>query len=449
MPKSPLLLLLPLAAVAALAAHAQSSPVPDNSAFIQTELPSLVDTYKDIHAHPELSHFEVRTSAIVAAELRKAGYTVTENVGVYADGSRAHGVVGILKNGAGPTLLVRADMDALPIVEETGVSYSSHVIGKTIDGQTTGVMHACGHDIHTTILIGAARAMAAQESQWHGTLMLIGQPSEETIDGAKAMLADHLYQRFGTPDMVIGLHDSNSLPAGQVGLVPGAAQASATSIDVVIKGIGGHGAAPQAGRDPIALAALYITQIQTIVSREEDPEEPTVVTVGDIHGGTRRNIIPDQVKLELTVRTFSDKSRQTVIDGLTQMAAGITTSAGLPPDKAATVTVLDEYAPLEYNDPALCARIHPVLVKTLGAANVIDGERVMPSEDVGYFGLEGRKIPVAYMRLGAMDPTLFAAAHAAGKELPGPHTSKFQPDPEPTISTGVRTITAVALSLLQ
>jgi amidohydrolase len=440
MPKS-LLLLLSLAAVPAVAQ--------DTSTFIQTELPNLVDTYKDIHAHPELSHFEVRTSAIVAAELRKAGYTVTENVGVYADGSRAHGVVGILKNGPGPTLLVRADMDALPITEETGVAYASHAIGKTIDGQTTGVMHACGHDVHTTVLIGTARAMAEAKSQWHGTLMLIGQPSEETIDGAKSMLTDRLYERFGTPDMVIGLHDTNSLPAGEVQLVPGAAQASATSIDVVIKGIGGHGAAPQAGRDPIALAALYITQIQTIVSREENPEDPTVVTVGDIHGGTKRNIIPDQVKLELTVRTFSDKSRQTVIDGLKQMAAGITTSAGLPPDKAATVTVLDEYAPLEFNNPALCARIHPVLVKTLGAANVIEGTRVMPSEDVGYFGLEGRKIPVAYMGLGAMDPTLFAAAQAAGKELPGPHTSKFQPDPEPTISTGVRTMTAVAISLLQ
>jgi len=446
------LILLPILA-APIAARAQSAPsqpalTSSDSAFIQQELPVLVDTYKDIHAHPELSHFEVRTSAIVADAMRKAGYDVTENVGVYADGSRAHGVVGILKNGPGPTLLVRGDMDALPITEETGVPYASHVIGKTIDGQTTGVMHACGHDVHTTILIGTARAMAAARSQWHGTLMLIGQPSEETIDGARAMLADHLYQRFGTPDMIIGLHDTNSLPAGQIGLVPGAAQAGATSIDVVIKGIGGHGAAPQEGRDPITLAALFITQIQTIVSREEDPEDPTIVTVGDIHGGTKRNIIPDQVKLELTVRTFSDKSRQIVIDGLKQMAAGITASAGLPPDKAATVTVLDDDAPVEYNDPALCARIHPVLVRTVGAANVIAGERVMPSEDVGYFSLDG-KIPLAYMRLGAMYPDRFAAAAAKGMLLPGPHNAKFEPDPEPTISTGVRVMTSVAISLLQ
>jgi hippurate hydrolase len=421
---------------------------------LKQQLPALIDTYKDIHAHPELSHHEERTSALLAAALRDAGYTVTEHVGVYPDGSKAFGVVAILKNGPGPTLLVRADMDALPIVEETGVAYASHVVTKTSSGQnsglTTGVMHACGHDVHTTVLIGAARALAAAKSQWHGTLMLIGQPSEETIDGAKAMLADHLYERFGTPDMVIGLHDTNQLPAGKVGILPGPAQASSTSIDVVIRGIGGHGAAPQLGRDPIVLAALFITQIQTIVSREEDPQDPTVVTVGDIHGGTKRNIIPDEVKLELTVRAFSDKSRQRVIDGLKQMAAGITTSAGLPPEKAATVTVLDdESTTVEYNDPALSARVRTTLVQTLGTANVIEPDKAMGSEDVGILGLEGHKIPVAYFRLGAMYPDRFAAAKAAGKELPGPHTSKFEPDPEPTLETGVRSITAVAISLLQ
>jgi amidohydrolase len=418
--------------------------------FEQQELPGLVDIYKGIHEHPELSHYEANTSAIVATELRKAGYTVTDHFGIYPDGSHAYGVVGVLKNGPGPTLLIRADMDALPIVEETGVPYASHVMTKTKSGQDTGVMHACGHDVHTTILIGTARALAEAKSQWHGTAILIGQPSEETIDGARAMLADHLYERFGKPDMVIGMHDTNALPAGVMGVVPGAAQAGSTSVDVVIRGIGGHGAAPQAGRDPVTLAALYITQIQTIVSREEDPEDPTVVTVGDIHGGTNRNIIPDQVKLELTTRSFTDQSRQRVIDGLTQMAAGITTSAGLPPDKAATVTVLkDETAPVEYNDPALSARVKDTLIKTLGADNVVGGERMMASEDFGVYGLEGHQIPVCYMRLGAMDPEKFAAAKAAGKQLPGPHTSKFEPDPQPTIATGVKSMTAVAISLLQ
>ncbi len=437
-----------LCLAAALPALAQS-PAPLAN-FIRGETPALVDIYKDIHAHPELSHHEERTSAILAAALREAGYTVTDHLGLYPNGTHAFGVLGILKNGPGPTLLVRADMDALPIIEETGVAYASHVMTKTDSGQSTGVMHACGHDIHTTVLIGTARAMAANKGLWHGTLMLVGQPSEETIDGAKAMIADHLYERFGRPDKIIGLHDGSNLPAGEVGILAGPTQAGSTSIDVVIKGIGGHGAVPQAGRDPIALAALYITQIQTIVSREEDPLDPTVVTVGDIHGGTKRNIIPDSVKLELTVRTFSDQALKTVITGLNQMAAGITASAGLPPEKAATVTVLkDESTVPEYNDPALTAVVKSVLVKTLGAANVHENSKIMASEDVGYWALEDHQIPLVYFGLGAADPAKLAAARAAGHELPGPHTSRFEPLPEPTLRTGTTAMTAVATALLQ
>jgi hippurate hydrolase len=430
----------------ACTAAVQAQDVPS---FVDAETPALLTTYKDIHAHPELSHFEERTSGLLAAALREAGYTVTERVGRYPDGSQAYGVVGILKNGAGPTLMMRADMDALPIVEETGVPYASHVTTKNKSGQTVGVMHACGHDVHTTVMIGTARTMAAMKSQWHGTLMMVGQPSEETIDGAKAMLADHLYERFGKPDRIIGLHDTNELAAGTLGLTSGVMQASSTSIDVVIRGIGGHGAHPSAGRDPITLAALYITQIQTIVSREEDPTDPTVVTVGDIHGGTKRNIIPDDVKLELTTRSFSDKSRNTVIQGLKDMAAGITASAGLPPEKAATVTVLDdESTPVEYNDPAMTAQVKTILVKALGADHVFDMPRVMGSEDVGIFALPDHQIPLVYFRLGAMDPQKLAAAHAAGKELPGPHTSKFEPLPEPTLLTGVTAMTTVGMALL-
>ena len=413
------------------------------------QVPNLLDTYKDLHSHPELSHHEERTSALLATALRASGYTVTEHVGKYPDGTQAFGVVAILKNGPGPTLLIRADMDALPIVEETGLAYASHVMTKTASGQSTGVMHACGHDIHTTVLIGTGRALAAAKSKWHGTLMLIGQPSEETIDGAKAMLADNLYQRFGRPDKIIGLHDTNELPAGKMGIVLGPTLASSTSIDVVIRGIGGHGSAPQVGRDPISLAALYITQIQTIVSREEDPQDPTVVTVGDIHGGTKRNIIPDEVKLELTTRSFTDQSRQIVIDGLKQMAAGLTVSANLPPNKAATVTVLEnESTPVMFNDPPLMTKVRAALVQALGAPQVVDLHRIMGSEDVGIFGLD-RKIPVAFMWLGAMDPAKFSAAKAAGKLLPGAHTSRFEPLPEPTLQTGVTAMTSAAIALLQ
>ncbi len=433
----------------ATAAHAQ-----DLAAYIRGESSTLVDTYKDLHAHPELSHHEERTSAILAKALTAAGYTVTDHVGIYPNGSKAFGVVGVLKNGAGPTLLIRGDMDALPVIEETGLPYASKVITKTDSGQSTGVMHACGHDVHTTVLMGTARALAANKSLWHGTLLIVGQPSEETIDGAKAMLADHIYDRFGKPDMIIGLHDTNGLPAGKVGYVFGPTLASSTSIDVVIHGIGGHGSAPNLGRDPISLAALYITQIQTIVSREEDPQDPSVVTVGDIHGGTKRNIIPNDVKLELTTRSFTDHSRQVIIEGLTQMAAGLTLSAGLPPDKAAKVTVLDdESTPVMYNDPKLMTTVSQALIKVLGKDNVLEQQKVMGSEDVGVFGAPSKdvdkQIPVAFLWLGAMEPAKFAAATASGKPLPGPHTSKFEPLPEPTLSTGVTALTTAAITLLK
>ena len=422
----------------------------DPSAFEKQELPGLIDTYKQLHAHPELSHHEEATSALVAAELRKAGYTVTDHVGVYPDGSKAFGVVGILKNGPGPQLLLRGDMDALPVIEETGAPYASHVKVKNASGQEVGVMHACGHDVHTTVLIGTARAMAQTKGDWHGTLMVVGQPSEETIDGAKAMLADHLYERFGKPDVILGLHDTNAHAAGTLGITAGPALASSTSVDVTIRGIGGHGSAPQVGKDPIVLAALYIVNIQTIVSREEDATDPAVVTVGDIHGGTKRNIIPNEVKLELTTRAFTDHARQVVIDGLRQMAIGVATSANLPQDKFPTVTVLDdESTPVLYNDPALSAKVKAVLAKAVGTANVFDDQRVMGSEDVGVFGLPGHQIPVVFYWLGAMYPDRFAAAVAAGKPLPGPHTSRFEPDPEPTLRTGVTSLTAAATSLLQ
>jgi amidohydrolase len=418
--------------------------------LVGDQLSGLVSTYQGIHAHPELSHREEHTSALLAAELRKSGYTVTERVGKYPDGTQAYGVVAILQNGPGPKLLIRTDMDALPIVEETGVSYASHVKGKNAAGQEVGVMHACGHDVHVTTMIGTARVLAATKSKWHGTVMLIGQPSEETIDGAKAMLADHLYERFGTPDLAIALHDTNTRAAGTVSLASGPALAGSTSVDVLIRGIGGHGAEPQVTKDPIVIAGEFIVQLQTVVSRQENPREPSVVTIGDIHGGTKRNIIPYEVKMEITARTFSDRSRQIVVDGIRRTAQGVALSAGVPDNLAPIVTVLDaESTPVMYNDPALAARVKSALVNTLGAGNVFDDGPAMASEDFGVFGLEGHKIPTVMFGLGAMDPTKFAEAQAAGKTLPGPHTSLFQPSPEPTLRTGVTAMSSVAIALLQ
>jgi amidohydrolase len=419
------------------------------SVFAQ-DIPNLVAIYKDLHAHPELSHQESRTSALLATELRKAGYTVTEHVGKYPDGSQAYGVVAILENGPGPRLLIRTDLDALPIVEDTGLSYASHVRAKNPAGQDVGVMHACGHDIHITTMIGTARALATQKSQWHGTLMLIGQPSEETIDGAKAMLADRLYERFGTPDMAIALHDTNEHSAGTVGITSGPAHSGAASIDVTMRGVGSHGSRPDLGKDPIVMAAEFIVQLQTIVSRQEDPRDPAVVTVGDIHAGTRRNIIPDEAKMELTLRTFNEKSRETALDGIRRAAKGVAISAGVPDDLAPIVTVIDaESVPVMYNNPLLTARVKSSLVAALGAQQVSDDPPVMASEDFGLFGLEGHRIPTVMFMLGAMDLAKYAAAKTEGKELPGLHSSHFEPLPEPTLRTGVQAMTSTAIALLQ
>lgn len=405
------------------------------------DVASLVSLYQQIHAHPELPHHEQQTSALLAAELRKAGYQVTERVGRYEDGSQAYGVVAVLENGPGPRLLVRSELDALPVTEETGLNYAS---------QVKGVMHACGHDIHATTLVGTARALAANRSAWHGTLMFVAQPSEETADGARAMLRDGLYERFGRPDFAIALHDSSERAAGTVGVTSGFSQAGVVSIDVTLRGVGAHGAAPQNALDPIVMAGQFITQLQTIVSRTQDPRDPAVVSIGAIHGGAKRNVIPYEVKLELTARVFSDKAYKNVVDGVKRIADGVAVSAGVPPDRMPIVTVLEaETLPSAYNDPALTARAKASLSKALGAANVGEDEPVMYSEDFGLFGLPGRAIPVVMFSLGVADPAALAQARAEGKSLPGPHTSRFAPVPEPSLRTGVKAMTAVATTLLQ
>ena len=419
------------------------------SSSVQAQLPALTETYKNLHRHPELSHHEEKTSAFLAAELRKAGYTVTERVGKYQDGSQAYGIVAVMANGAGPRLLIRADMDGLPVEEKTGLDYASTDRGTNQEGHDVGIMHACGHDIHMTVLLGTARELAARKSQWHGTLVLIGQPSEETIDGARAMLTDNLYDRFGRPDFVLAEHDAATAPAGSIALKGGPLLASSTSIDVVMRGIGAHGSTPQLGKDPVLMAAEFVVLAQSIVSRQVDPQQPAVLTVGTIHGGTKRNIIPDDVTMGLTLRTYSEKVRDQIIADIRRTADGIASGYGVPADRMPIVTVSQsEITPATYNDPALAERVKAVAIATLGRDHVLPADAVMGSEDVGLFTLGG-KIPGVMFWLGAADPDKLAHARETGVPLPGPHSALFAPVYAPTIATGVTAMTAMALDLLK
>lgn len=436
---------LTLGGLCVCAASAVAQTVP---AFVDQQIAGLVTTYKQLHAAPELSHHEEKTSAFVAGELRKAGYTVTERIGKYPDGSQAWGVVGILKNGSGPTLLIRADMDALPVTEDTGLAYASKVRGTNPAGQEVGVMHACGHDIHVTTLVGVARAMAAMKSQWHGTLMLVAQPSEETIDGARAMMADHLYERFGTPTYAIALHDY-PIPAGMVAVVPGPALASSTSIDVVMRGIGSHGSAPEQGKDPVVMAGEFITQVQTVVSRSISPQQPAVVTIGHVYGGTKRNIIPDEVRMELTTRAYSEEVRQSIIAGIQRTAKGVAIAAGVPEDRMPVVDVLEhESTPATINDPAIATRLERAFVAKLGSEHVMQMKPIMGSEDFNLLG-DGGKVPYVIFWLGMADPQVYAESMKKGISMPSLHSAHFAPVPEPTLKTGVTAMTTAAIDLLQ
>jgi amidohydrolase len=437
--------LLPLIFVSSLEAQQPA----DLKASVEAQLPSLTETYKDFHRNPELSHHEEHTSAKLAADLRALGYTVTEHVGVYMDGTKAWGIVAVLENGPGPRLLIRSDMDALPVEEKTGVDYASHVQSKNAEGQPSPVMHACGHDIHMTVLLGTAKELAARRKQWHGTVVLIGQPSEETIDGARAMLADHLYERFGKPDFVLSEHDDSTVAAGDVGIKGGPLLASSTSIDVLIKGIGTHGSRPEGGKDPIVLAAEFILLSQTIVSRQVDPQQPAVLTVGTIHGGLKRNIISEEVMLGLTLRTYSNAVRDQIIAAVKRTAEGVAVAYGMPADRMPVVTVSkSEITPATINDPAFAERLRGVAAATLGKEHVVTVTPVMGSEDVGLFSLDGA-IPAVMFRLGASDPGKLAESIKAGTTLPGPHSPLFAPVYEPTIRTGVTGMTAMALDVLK
>ena len=418
--------------------------------LIDRDINNLVATYKTLHAAPELSHYEEKTAALVAKELRALGYSVTERIGKFQKPEwRGYGVVAVMKNGAGPAVLVRSDMDALPVEERTGLPYASKVRTKNDAGLDVGVMHACGHDVHMTSLLGTARLLADLKDQWRGTLILLGQPAEETIDGARAMLADGFYDQVPRPDFILALHDSGDLAAGSVGITPGYAMANATTVEISVRGIGGHGSRPEITKDPVVLAAQIVLALQTIVSREVGPLEPAVVTVGSIHGGTRPNIIPEEVKLQLTVRSYKEEIRQKILASIERIAKNTAVSAGVPTELLPIVKVSEtEVTPSTYNDPGLSERLTGVFVKLLGKDKVVSTPPIMASEDFGRFSLNNQ-IPAVMFWLGAVDPTMLAENERAGRPNTSLHSPNFAPLPEPTIRTGVKAMTAAVLELMK
>ncbi|MDO6679615.1 M20 family metallopeptidase [Shewanella sp. 4_MG-2023] len=404
-------------------------------------LPQLEQLYTHLHQHPELSYQEKNTSARMAKELRQLGFEVTDNYGGY-------GVVGIFKNGDGPTVMIRADIDALPIIEQTGKAYASTVTTQDAHNNTVGIMHGCGHDIHMTSMIGAAEQLMLHKSAWQGTLMMVAQPAEEMGGGAKAMLKQGLFSEFPTPDKVLGLHVSASIPAGKVGSISGYALANVDSVDISIKGKGGHGAYPHLTIDPVVLAARTVLALQTIPSREVSPLEPNVVTVGSIHGGSKHNIISNEVKLQLTLRSYNPEVREQQIAAIKRITKGIAISAGLPDELMPEVYVHeDEKIPSTYNAPALAAQVKASIEAELGKDNVVLAPQVMAGEDFGLYGRTEQNIPITLFWLGAVEPSVYQASIDSGDSLPSLHSSKFAPDYPLTISTGVRAMTRAAMDL--
>jgi hippurate hydrolase len=420
--------------LASLAASASAQTT--TSKEIESVYPDAHALYLDLHQNPELSTHETQTAAKLARRLRSLGYDVTEHVG-------GTGIVAIMKNGAGATVMLRTELDALPVEEKTGLAYASKVRAKDDAGHDVPVMHACGHDLHMASILGAAEVMAHSKDTWHGTLMLIGQPAEETIGGAKAMLDDGLLTRFPRPDVAVALHVGNILPAGVVGITPGVFNTNADSLRITIYGKGGHGSAPHTAIDPIVIAARTILALQTIASREVKPQEMAVVTVGYIQAGTKNNIIPDQAELGLTIRTNKPEVRKQVLAAITRITDAEAEAAGAP-----RLPTIDRYegTDLVYNDPALAQRMRGVLEAALGRDKVVAQEAITGSEDFSYFVEQG--IPGFYFSLGGADPEKYAQAKAAGTMLPSNHSSLFAPDVDPALHAGIAAEVAVLRNLL-
>lgn len=423
---------LPLLAVAVALAATPAHADPLDRA-IQADMPSLTAIYRDLHMNPELSFKEGRSAAIMAAEAKKAGFTVTSGVG-------GTGVVAVLKNGPGPVLLLRADMDALPVTEQTGLPYASKV---------TGVMHACGHDTHMTSWIGIARRMAAMKDQWSGTLVMVGQPAEEIGSGARAMLRDGLYTRFPKPQTVIAFHDSAQLPAGTIGVVDGYVMANVDSVDVLVKGEGGHGAYPHLAKDPIVLAARIVSTLQTLVSREVDPLESGVVTVGSFQSGTKHNIIPPEAKLQITVRSYKPEIRRHLLDGIARIAKGEAIAAGLPDDKMPVVSLQDQNTPATFNTPRITSQLTGLFAARFGKERVVPVRAQMGGEDFSQFYLADNAIESMLFWVGGVPRDKWDTAKGDVTKLPSIHSPFWAPDAGAVISTAVDAMTTAALTILK
>jgi hippurate hydrolase len=412
-----------------------AAPLARADDWFSEQSPSLIALYQHLHSHPELSFHEGETSKRIANELRAAGAEVTTNLGKF-------GVVGMLKNGEGPVVLVRSDLDALPVVEQTGLPFASKVKTTDDEGKDVGVMHACGHDVHMTCLVGTARWLAAHKDKWKGTVILIGQPAEEKIGGAKAMLADGLYARFPRPDYALALHVAHDLQVGKLAYTRGPAMASSTSLDILVRGKGGHGAMPNNTVDPIVLAAALVLDLQTIVSREISPLDPSVVTVGSIHGGSKHNIIPSEVHLQLTIRSYKSEVRAHLIEAIQRKTKALALAHRAPD---AEVTISDDTPPT-INTPSLVDRVVPSLKKAVGESNVVEVEPTMGAEDFGLFSTGG--VPIFMFRLGTIPPDRFAAARSRNEPLPSLHSPVYRPDAPPAIETGIKAMTTAVIDLM-
>lgn len=433
-----------LVAVAMAGLCAQGALAGDLRQAIKGDMPSLMEIYRDLHAHPELSFQEFDTAAKLAGEARRLGFEVTEKVG-------QTGVVAVLKNGVGPTVLVRADMDALPVVEQTGLPFASIVRAVSRAGTETGVMHACGHDTHMTAWVATARQMVANRDKWSGTLVMILQPAEEIGSGARAMLADGLYSRFPKPDYALAFHDAANLPAGVIGYTQGYALANVDSVDIRVRGVGGHGAYPHTTRDPVVLAARIVDGLQTIVSREVDPQDAAVITVGSIHGGSKHNIIPDEVTMLLTVRSYSDETRKLLLDGIRRIAKGEAIAAGIPEDRLPEVKVEEEeFTPATFNTPELTGDMAALFRQQFGDDRVVNTPAVMGGEDFSQFYRADRQnVQSMIFWVGGVPQEEYDAARKNGTGLPSLHSPFWKPDAEKVIATGAEALTAAAMHLMK